>query len=192
MYAIRSAGPEDLALLVLHRRRMWEEITASEAKFAGIGPTELDHADRRYSEWLLPKLRRAEVFGAVAESPDLRVAGSGCLWLREEVPRPTRVQDHMPYILSVYTDPAHRRQGLGRRVTSALIDRVAADGYPRVRLNASTLGEPLYRAMGFEPSSERQLDLTHWRGPRGPAPENGPRPDRSPPARVPGDGDEDR
>ncbi|HTT26689.1 MAG TPA: GNAT family N-acetyltransferase [Thermoplasmata archaeon] len=163
MYSLRSAVESDLTTLVRHRRRMWEDIAASEAKFAGIGPDQLDQADDRYRAWLEAKMRSGEVFGHLAEAPDGIPAASGCLWLREEVPRPTRPQGRMPYILSVYTEPAHRRRGLGRDITAALIDIAAAAGYPRVRLNASVLGEPLYRAMGFEPSSERQLDLAGWR-----------------------------
>ncbi|MCI4366849.1 MAG: GNAT family N-acetyltransferase [Thermoplasmata archaeon] len=165
MYTLRNATESDLGTLVRHRRAMWVEITATEPKFADIGPTELHDADGRYHAWLLPKLRSREVIGCIAKTLEDGPVASGCLWYREEVPRPTRPQARMPYILSVFTEPGHRRHGLGRDVTAALIDTVAREGYRKVRLNASTLGEPLYRSMGFESSSERQLDLIGWRPP---------------------------
>src|SRR5580700_4278743 len=112
MYRLRAATEPDLPTLVLHRRGMWTEIIATEPKFAEIQTKDLDAADVRYAAWLRSKWAEAALVGVLAEDEGGRPVASGCLWLREEVPRPTRVQGHLPYLLSIYTDPAHRRRGL--------------------------------------------------------------------------------
>jgi ribosomal protein S18 acetylase RimI-like enzyme len=50
----------------------------------------------------------------------------------------------------VGTVPEARRRGLGRRVTAAATNRGFEDGAAWVTLQASAMGLPLYRSMGFE------------------------------------------
>jgi GNAT superfamily N-acetyltransferase len=64
------------------------------------------------------------------------------------------------YVLSVATDPRHRRRGYARAVVQATLDWFESRGIQRVELHASTDAEAMYRAMGFlEPHG---LALTRW------------------------------
>lgn len=80
--------------------------------------------------------RRATLFGGddslVARTPDLLVPGRD----------PARVR-------AMYTDPAHARRGIGRRILETCEDAAARAGFTEVVLMATLSGEPLYRAMGY-------------------------------------------
>lgn len=54
------------------------------------------------------------------------------------------------WIGMVLTDPAHRRQGLGRRLMEHALEALYADGIEWIKLDATDMGAPLYRSLGFE------------------------------------------
>ncbi|MFJ9519354.1 GNAT family N-acetyltransferase [Kitasatospora sp. NPDC101801] len=54
-------------------------------------------------------------------------------------------------IHTVATDPAHRRLGHGRAVTTALVEALKDRGCGSVELRATAAGASLYRTLGFEP-----------------------------------------
>jgi GNAT superfamily N-acetyltransferase len=56
---------------------------------------------------------------------------------------------------SMATPPRYQRQGLGRRLLTAVLRRVASEGPSWSLCYASSQGEPLYRMLGFEV-------LEHW------------------------------
>jgi GNAT superfamily N-acetyltransferase len=53
-------------------------------------------------------------------------------------------------VRAMYTDPAHTRRGIGRRILDACEQAARAEGFTRVELAATLAGEPLYRACGYE------------------------------------------
>ncbi|HEV2231244.1 MAG TPA: GNAT family N-acetyltransferase [Thermoplasmata archaeon] len=112
-----------------------------------------------YRRWLRPRLRSGEIVGVVAEAPDGSVAASGCLWFQPAQPRPGIDRLTSPYILSMFTEPAHR----GRSLASSIVNRLTAisrrRNFPRVFLHASPMGEPVYARLGFERTTEMRLWL---------------------------------
>ncbi|RGD57037.1 GNAT family N-acetyltransferase [Kitasatospora xanthocidica] len=54
-------------------------------------------------------------------------------------------------IHTVVTDPAHRRRGHARAVTTALVRALRLRGCGSIELRATEAGAPLYRALGFHP-----------------------------------------
>jgi GNAT superfamily N-acetyltransferase len=76
------------------------------------------------------------------------------------LPSPHNPLGHSGYVLSVATDPRHRRRGYARAVVQATLDWFESRGVQRVELHASTEAETMYRTMGFlEPHG---LALTRW------------------------------
>jgi len=53
------------------------------------------------------------------------------------------------YVAQVGVDPAYRRRGIARRITEALIAAAEARGYTWLELDATPMGAPLYRQLGF-------------------------------------------
>ena len=59
-------------------------------------------------------------------------------------------------MLNVYTEPAHRRNGVAR----ATMDWSREQRLARLVLHASKQGRPLYEVLGFEDSNEMRIKLT--------------------------------
>jgi GNAT superfamily N-acetyltransferase len=79
--------------------------------------------------------------------------------------------DKLAWVAMMLVDPAERRAGHGARLLSAAL--AAAEGSPCVGLDATPLGQPLYRKYGFVESYS--LMRMSWGGPPGPpSPRSGP------------------
>lgn len=85
-------------------------------------------------------------------------AGLG-VWLLDWPPGPTSLAPYRAYILNVYTEPAHRRQGLARRLVETALAWSQAQGIEVAMLHASDQGRPVYAALGFVPTNEMRLSL---------------------------------
>jgi GNAT superfamily N-acetyltransferase len=86
--------------------------------------------------------------------------GGGGVQLRPLVPRPGHL-DGQPegLILSVWTDPAHRRRGLATRIMGAILEWCRERGVTRVTLHASEEGRGIYERLGFRQTNEMRLDV---------------------------------
>jgi GNAT superfamily N-acetyltransferase len=54
-------------------------------------------------------------------------------------------------------EPHHRRKGLARNITDALIEWCKQNGFQSVALHASEFGRGLYEKLGFRPTNEMRL-----------------------------------
>lgn len=109
--------------------------------------------------WIEERLSNDRIVGFVVRTVDGQVAGSCCLWIREEQPRPTSPRLEVPYLMSMYTEKRFRRKGVARQVVRSAIAWCKEHGYERVILHASKEGKSLYEALGFEPTTEMRLKL---------------------------------
>lgn len=170
---LRAATLDDVPLLVRHRRRMWEDI----AKFT---PEELEAADPPYRRWVRQRLRSGHVVAWVVEEKG-EPAASGCLWLQPVQPRPGRPFEVQPYLLSMFTEPAHRGKGHAARIVQAALAWSEERGHPYVSLHASDFGRPIYERLGFVQMPELRAALKPGAGPKkgpGRAPSGAPAPSR--------------
>ena len=62
-------------------------------------------------------------------------------------------------IRAFFVDPDWARQGLGRRLFAECQSAARAAGFRTLALVATLPGEPLYRALGFEPTERFELRL---------------------------------
>ena len=70
---------------------------------------------------------------------------------------PKMIHGKMGEVLSVYTLPAYRRQGIAQHNMQRLVDYARANGLDYVNLSATKAGYPVYQKVGF---SERQSHYT--------------------------------
>jgi len=63
------------------------------------------------------------------------------------------------FVSSVYTRPAHRRQGIARELMNLLIASAREEGVGRLILWSSEMGRPLYEQLGFTGSRGLELNL---------------------------------
>lgn len=154
----RLATLDDLPVLVLHRRRMWEDI-------GGFTQVELDDADRVYRRWARARLRSGTLVAWITEARGEPVA-SGAVWVQRIQPRPRHPTGATPYLLSMYTEPEHRGQGHAPAIVRAATAWAKKEGHPRMTLHASEMGRPIYEKLGWTRTWEMKLDLTPARARR--------------------------
>lgn len=149
---IRRATTRDLDALVHHRREMWREISDHTK-------AELDAADRVYRRWARNRLRSGKLVGWLAEAPGRQIVAGGCVWLRENQPRPGWNDQLVPYMLSMYTEPAYRGNRLASRIVREAVRWAKKKGYERMTLHASYFGREVYERAGFKQTMEMRLRL---------------------------------
>lgn len=151
LYTVREATVADAPVLARQRRLMFDAIS--------LMPE--DEGDTMKAA-ILTYIRRAMPAGTfrswVVEREGGIVAGGG-LQLRTLMPRPghTRFEPE-GLIVSMWTDPAHRRRGLGRQIVEAILAWGREHGITRFTLHASDDGRPLYMLFGFTQTNEMRLE----------------------------------
>ena len=156
---VRRATLGDLDLLVRHRRGMWNAI-------AKIPRADLDVADRTYRRWAHAQMKSNRFAGFIVDVGEEPVA-SGCVWLMQVQPRPNWKGTTAAYLLSMFTEPAHRGRGHGARIVREAIRFARARGTHVMLLHASAFGEPMYIRLGFERTTEMRLFLDAGKRRRG-------------------------
>ena len=65
------------------------------------------------------------------------------------------------HLMNVYTNEKYRRQGIARQMVTMLLNEAKERGVTYVSLDTTQSGEPLYKALGFDHSTETMgLNLT--------------------------------
>lgn len=149
-YTIRPATIGDIPHIVNHREQMFRDM--------GI-PAAFDAMRFATDVWLLQAIPSQTYLGWIAEAADGTVAAGGGLIVIPWPPGPMTMDPRCGFIFNVYTAPAHRKQGLARRLMDAMHQWCRAEGIERVVLNASAFGKPLYESMGYVETDEPMMRL---------------------------------
>jgi GNAT superfamily N-acetyltransferase len=149
-YSIRPATIADIPHVVEQRAAMFREM--------GI-PAAFEDMTAATERWLRQAIPSKTYLGWVAITATGEVAGGGGLIVIPWPPGPLTMDPRCGFVFNVYTAPAHRKQGLARRLMDAMHDYCRAEGIERVVLNASTFGKPLYDAMGYVVTNEPMMRL---------------------------------
>ena len=151
-FKLSYAGQEDVNLLAEHRKKMWLDIHPEYEK-------DVRATEKRTKRWIGRQLSKGSLIGLVVSTADGEAVGSGCIWLREEQPRPTSMRLVVPYLMSMYTEKRFRRQGVATLIVKGALDWCREKNYDRVILHASKEGRTVYEDLGFELSNEMKFML---------------------------------
>jgi len=58
------------------------------------------------------------------------------------------------HLMNVYTRAEYRRQGVGKLMVQFLIDEAKSRGITEISLDATEMGHPLYKSLGFNENGE--------------------------------------
>lgn len=151
-FRVSRAIGSDVGLLTTHRLSMWHDIHPEL-------DAEIEASKGVTRRWIEERLSKGRLVGFVVRTKGGQIAGSCCLWIREEQPRPTSPRLEVPYLMSMYTERRFRRKGVARKAVRSAIAWCREHGYERVILHASEEGKSLYEALGFKPTTEMRLKL---------------------------------
>lgn len=152
---VRRAAEADAGELLRLRRVMLEAVTGKDVP----GPWQ-------ETAWATLRQRLAErddSFAAyVVANPDRPGGLVACVVgvIESRLGGPNNPTGDVGYVFNVATDPDYRRRGYSRACMEALIDWYRRRGVTSVDLRASAEGEPLYRALGFVPSTAPTMRLS--------------------------------
>ena len=148
---LREATAADLDAVMRHRRSMFADMRSGDA-------SELDAMEAASRPLFARALADGTYRGWLAEDGGRVVAGGGIIMLpyhsSPRDPKPRRA-----WIVNMYTEPAHRRRGLARRLMDEMIRWCRGQRMTAVYLHASDEGRALYESLGFTPTNEMSLRL---------------------------------
>lgn len=122
-----------------------------------VSPEEAELLRKASEPWLFELLTSGEYLGWLVEHEGTAVSGGG-IFVRTLGPVPGCYGvGRWGHIANIYTEPAHRRRGLARRLMDTILDWCAAHDIDHVTLAASEEGRALYESFGFKPASEMKL-----------------------------------
>jgi len=149
-YSIRPAVIGDIPHIVQHREQMFRDM--------GI-PAEFEDMGAAMELWLRHAIPAKTYQGWVATSHTGEVVAGGGLIVIPWPPGPMSMDPRCGFVFNVYTQPAHRKQGLARQLMEAMHAYCRAEGLERMVLNASEFGKPLYEDMGYVPTREPMMRM---------------------------------
>lgn len=147
-YTIRPATLSDIRHIVEHRVEMFREMGIDAAFDDMTAATDL---------WLRHAIPSKTYLGWLAEARHGEIVAGGGLIIIPWPPGPMTMDPRCGFIFNVYTQRAHRKHGLARKLMDAMHDYCRAEGIERVVLNASVFGKPLYDSMGYVVAEEPMM-----------------------------------
>lgn len=151
-FKVTLAKVDDTELLVKHRLGMWNDMRP-ELKEKAKGLEDLTRS------WIKKNLSEGKLIGLIARTESGEVAGSGCVWIKEQPPRLVSERLEEPYLMSMFTEEAFRRRGVASIIVQSAIDWCKEHGYNTISLHSAEAGISLYQSFGFKPTTEMRLML---------------------------------
>ncbi|WP_419012491.1 GNAT family N-acetyltransferase [Dysosmobacter sp.] len=150
----RTAGIGDLELLTESRLRAIR--TYRHLSETAPLPQELPDAVRDYYRQALASGGHIAFLALAGE----RLAATGGLDLRREMPSYHNPAGLSGHIMNIWTDPAFRGRGIALRMLDLLTAAARERGCLTVSLHATAMGRPLYQRYGFTATDdEMELEL---------------------------------
>jgi GNAT superfamily N-acetyltransferase len=139
-------APSDLDVICHHRESMFRDMGAADAT--------LDTMRDGFRAWLTSHLTDGSYFGFIAEDEGQPVAGVGLMVL--DWPQNLRhpQASGRGYVLNMYVEPSHRRQGLARRLMERAEEELRTRGIGYAVLHAADAARPLYESMDWQRTNE--------------------------------------
>ena len=155
MISTRPVRVDDLDLVCEHRERMFRE-SNSPGRTEAILATQTAH----FRPWLAMRLGKGSYFGYVVEDHGKPIAGIG-LMVIDWPPGPSHpMHDKRGYVLNVFVEPSHRKQGIARALMDRADREFASRGVAFAILHATKMGRPLYEQLGWSATSEMAKSLS--------------------------------
>lgn len=139
-YRLREATLDDADVLVRHRTAMFSDM--------GV-PMDTARLVTAFRAWLAVHLPAGTYRAWLVEDETGAIASGGGMTILPWPPGPFYLGGRLGFVYNMYTEPEHRRQGLGRRILETMHAWARADGIGSMALNASPDGRGLYESLGY-------------------------------------------
>ena len=147
---IRLATFDDTAVIVTHRRRMFEDMGHTDKAI-------LDRVCEEFETWVRIRMAQGLFRTWLAQTAEGRVVASASLWLIDWPPSVSGTSAYRGSLFNVYTEPVFRRRGLGKQLTQTILDWCWTNDVDTVVLHATDQGRGVYESLGFTPTNEMRI-----------------------------------
>jgi GNAT superfamily N-acetyltransferase len=137
-------------MLVRHRIGMFTDM--------GV-PMDIPALDAAFRAWLAEMMPAGVYRAWLVETSSGEIVGGGGMSILPWPPGPQYPGTRIAFVYNVYTEPPHRRRGLGRLVMDAIHAWCRDNHITSVALNASRGGQPMYTSMGYAESPSPMMFL---------------------------------
>jgi GNAT superfamily N-acetyltransferase len=151
MYTIRRAEPKDIPVIVSFRIKMFQSFMGDSHEFDKISEFENRH--------LTAEAEKNQFVAWVAETEAGEIVAASALSFYKLPPKPWNLEGKYGFISSMFTEPNHRRKGLGKKLLQAAVDYARSQGITHITLHASEKGKSLYQSLGFRETNEMRLEV---------------------------------
>jgi GNAT superfamily N-acetyltransferase len=118
--------------------------------FTDMGvPMDVGYLERAFREWLGVQMPAGTYRAWLVEEASGAIVGGGGMTILPWPPGPFYLGGKLGFVYNMYTEPAHRRHGLGRWVLKTMHAWARAEGIGSMALNASPEGRELYESLGY-------------------------------------------
>jgi GNAT superfamily N-acetyltransferase len=146
-YRVRTATIDDVDVLVHHRIAMFQDM--------GV-PLDAAAVERAFRPWLLDMMPKGIYRAWVVETNTGVISGGG-ITILPWPPGPRYFSGRLAFVYNVYTEPEHRRRGLGRMVMDAIHAWCREEQIGSLALNASRFGQSMYESLGYAVASSPMM-----------------------------------
>ena len=136
---LRRAGAQDVPLLTDLRKAVL--IAANKLP----ADADLSHLDGPCAAYFADEGKHTTILALDGD----KIVGVGSADYHTEMPTCANPSGRCAFLMNIYTDPAYRRKGIAARIVGALVEDARARGAGSVLLEATDMGAPLYRKLGF-------------------------------------------
>lgn len=150
-YSIRSATPEDAAVIAAQRGQMFVDMGTLTAE-AVVQEQEV------WAGWFRSALPAGEYAGFLVEYGEQVVGGVGLMFM-PKIPTSKDPAVLKGHILNMSVAPEHRRRGLAEALMQAALNELRGRGIRTVNLNAAPMGKSIYERLGFIEASNPEMRL---------------------------------
>lgn len=149
---IRPAKLSEIAILVRHRRLMWQELGRRDE-------ADLELMAAAAKEYFAVAVADGSYRGFLAEHRSGAVLGGGGIVVSAWPGVLGQRRPQRAMILNMYVEREHRRKGVARALMETMIAWCRQNEFAYVGLHASEQGRELYEKLGFKPTDEMRLEL---------------------------------
>jgi GNAT superfamily N-acetyltransferase len=149
-YRVRVGTIADADAIVRHRIGMFTDMGVE---------MDIPVIASAFQRWLEEAIPSGVYRAWVVETATAEVVAGGGITVLPWPPGPRYPGDRLAFVYNVYTEPAHRRRGLGRMVMDAIHTWCRDASITSLALNASDSGRPLYEALGYRVSPSPMMFL---------------------------------
>jgi GNAT superfamily N-acetyltransferase len=142
-WTIRPATVQDIDSIIERRFDMFRSMNDN------IDEAKMETLRQPTAAYLQRAIPSGEFCAWLAESEG-QVIGSAAVILHAKLPGPRNPSGREGYILSVYVNPAWRRQGIATALMNTILEYLRQNNVGAAYLHASSEGRLVYEQLGFE------------------------------------------